>query len=181
MGGLSGVGRPISGRLTSELAVWAGGMKLSGYPLSLLGEREVASLFSVHCPQLLSPPGESGTTFWYHTCKPCYPGRGWRRQLCSAHDPGLGEPLALGWVGESLYPEAEPQALHPFFATNTRSPAHYHERAPYGVCGLLASPKHSPDAWGQSCKLSALARCVGMGFLLLRRACSGLNTGGNAG
>jgi hypothetical protein len=28
----------------------------------------------------------------------------------------------------------------------------------YGVCGLLALPKNSPDLWGQSCWLSALAR-----------------------
>ena len=49
--------------------------------------------------------------------------------------PGLGDCWGLEWVGESLYIEAVPLALRPFFASNTRSPAHHHERAPYGVCG----------------------------------------------
>ena len=71
---------------------------------------------------------------------------------------GLGDCWGLEWVGESLYIEAVPLALRPFFATDTRSPAHYHERAPYGVCGSLALPTNSPDLWGQPCWLSALAR-----------------------
>ena len=114
--------------------------------------------------RLIAPPGRpsaqrrlsrlllrAGAPSWYHTCKLCYPGSGWRRQLCPARYPGHSQLLALGWAGESLYSEAVPLALRPFFASNTRSPAHHHERAPYGVCGLLALPKHSPDLWGQSC------------------------------
>ena len=32
----------------------------------------------------------------------------------------------------------------------------FHKRAPFGVCGWLASPKYSPDLWGQPGRVPAL-------------------------
>ena len=115
-------------------------------PLAAASIAQAASLFRAR-PAII---------IWYPACQLCYLGFGWRRSLCSAQNPGLGELLALGWAGESLYAEVVPLVLRPFFASDTRSPAHHHERAPFGVCGWLALPNYSPDLWGQPCWLSAL-------------------------
>ena len=143
--------------------------------------RQVAPCRGVDTPAVSLFRARAAPNIWYLTCQLCYLGFGWRRQLCSAQNPGLSELLALEWAGESLYIEAVPLVLRPFLATDTRSPAHHHERAPFGVCGLLALPIDSPDLWGRPCRLSALARRVGVGYLLLRHACCGLATSGNAG
>jgi hypothetical protein len=73
--------------------------------------------------------------FWYHTCKPCYPGSGWRRQLCPACLPGAWWLLGAWMGGRKPIYWSGAVGVAPIFATDTRSPAHYHERAPYGVCG----------------------------------------------
>lgn len=113
---------------------------------------------SIHTPTASLFRARAAHTIRYHAGQLCYLGFGWRRQLCSAQNPGLSELLALGWAGESLYAEVVPLVLRPFFAIDSRSPAHHHERAPFGVCGLLAMPTSSPDLWGRPCWLSALAR-----------------------
>jgi hypothetical protein len=48
----------------------------------------------------------SALTLRFHTCKPCYPGSGWGRQLWPARYPGLGDCWVLVEAGESLYIEA---------------------------------------------------------------------------
>ena len=64
----------------------------------------------------------AGTIIWFHICTPCFPGCGWRRLLSSAHRPGLGYCLdaCLKWCH-----------WHFALSSDTRSPAHYHERAPF--------------------------------------------------
>ena len=124
--------------------------RAAGLYCAALLRRQVAPCPRCRCPNWL--------LMWYPTCWLGYLGFGWRRQLCSAQNPGLSKLLALRWAGESLYTKVVPLVLRPLLATDTRSPAHHHERAPFGVCGLLALPTSSPDLWGRSCWLSALAR-----------------------
>jgi hypothetical protein len=149
------------GQLTGRLLAvgrrfWRGLFGLLGYT-ALFCVR--SPLVAVSIPQLfLSFGREAAPTIWYPAGLLCYLGFGWRRQLCPAQNPGLSQLLALAWADESLYAEVIPLVLRPCFATDTRSPAHHHERAPFGVCGLLAMPTSSPDLWGRSCWLSALAR-----------------------
>lgn len=37
--------------------------------------------------------------FWFHNCKPCFPGSGWRRSLSSARNQGPGNCFPLVQVG----------------------------------------------------------------------------------
>jgi hypothetical protein len=65
------------------------------------------------CLPHASSPRRGWHNPWYHTCKPCFLGIGWRRQLCPAQYPGLGDCWTLIWAGESLYIEAAPLVLRP--------------------------------------------------------------------
>jgi hypothetical protein len=136
---------------------WRGLSGLLGYTAPLNCARSPLAVALIpHAVSLFR--ARTAIIIWYPACQLCYLGFGWRRQLCSAQNPGLSELSALGWAGESLYAEVVPLVLRPFFASDTRSPAHHHERAPFGVCGLLAMPTSPSDLWGRSCWLSALAR-----------------------
>ena len=51
--------------------------------------------------------------FWYHICKPCYPGSGWRRLLCPARHPGLGDCWRLCGRAKACILKSRPLASRP--------------------------------------------------------------------
>lgn len=54
------------------------------------------------------------------------------------------------------------------------------QRAPCGVCGLLALPNYSPDPWGQPRRATVPSRVAERGFSPLEASMLRLCSGGNA-
>ncbi len=84
-------------------------------------------------------PFMDGNFQWSHNCKPCFPDSGWRRSLLSAR---LSGPRRLPFTCSGrlrLYFEASPMAVRLNLCSAPEVPLIF-QRAPFGVCGLLAMP-----------------------------------------
>ena len=131
------------------------------------------------------PPLLAGVVhlFWSHNCKPCYPDSGWGRSLWPARYPGLGNRWCSVWAGESLYIEAAPLALRPHWQLTPEVLLTTIWAGTIWGLWIAGFAKLFTRSLGTALPTIRAVLCVwvGVGFLLLRHACSGLVTGGNAG